>query len=135
MEKFIEMLQSESVLEKQKPLRSVDVIEAQKRLVKEGYPLLPAQFIDFLKVCNGLRGESCAVFGIDPDDKLLDIVDFNKEHNASKSKVILGYDDFCFLVYDSSKERYALLDREDGDDLDDFLKDSLDYALSAILHF
>ncbi|MBO4284674.1 MAG: hypothetical protein J5895_00370 [Alphaproteobacteria bacterium] len=135
MEKFIKTIQKECALKKQQPLEAAKLIVAQKALAKEGYPLLPADFIDFLKICNGVKGEDSAVLGIEPEDMLLDIVSFNKAHNAANCKVILGYDDFCFLVFDASKQCYLLLDREDGEELDDFSKDSLAYALSAILHF
>ena len=133
MEKFIKTIQKESALKKQKPLEVAKLITVQKALAKEGYPLLPMEFVDFLKICNGARADACAILGVEPEDSLLDIVSFNKLHNSSQSKVILGYDDFAFLVYDDNRALYLLIDREDGEELDDF-KD-ISYALSSILHF
>lgn len=135
MEELVSMIQKEVGVKKQAPLVVEKVIESQKELVKNGFIMLPSEFVDFLKIYNGVRADACAILGIEPENELLDIVSFNKAHNAAKSKVILGYDDFCFLVFDASRECYLLLDREDGEEVDDFSKDSLAYALSAILHF
>jgi len=135
MEELVSMIKKEGGLKKQAPLLLEKVIESQKELVKSGFVMLPSEFVDFLRIYNGVRADACAILGVEPEDAFLDIVSFNKLHNAAEDKVILGYDDFCFLVYDASRECYLLLDREDGEELDDFSKDSLAYALSAILHF
>ncbi len=117
------------------PFTKRNVIETQKELVKSGYPFLPIEFLTFLQSYNGLRGEDSAVLGIDPRDKGLDIVVFNEIHNGSKDMVILGYDDFCFLVYDERQKDYFLVDRETGDELESFSAEGLAEGLNSILHY
>ena len=135
MRKPIDAIESCQELKKQAPLAVKDVIEAQKDLVKAGLCFLPEALIELLKIHNGIKGEDGAVLGINPKDDTLDIVRFNKAHNTSKHKVIIGYDDFAFLVYDEAKKKYLLLDRSDGLELDDFLENELTSAVSSVLHF
>ena len=116
------------------PFMTKDVIETQKELVKSGYPLLPLDFITFLKSYNGLRGEDSAILGISPKNRELDIVVFNEIHNGSEDMIILGYDDFCFLVYDEQEKDYLFVDRTTGEELESFSADGLAEALSAVIH-
>ncbi len=132
MKELLEILKQNNYLEKEIPLEVLDVISAQKELSKHGYPLLPSEFLDFLRVYNGIRGDGFAVLGIEPKDEEIDVVRFNRAHNTSKTKAIIGYDEFCFLAYDTQKSAYLLLDRNDGEELDDFV--TLSYALGSILH-
>ncbi len=135
MKQLLKLLAENDVLKKEKPLESKDTISAQKDLVMAGFELLPEKFIALLKVYNGIQSQDGAVLGIKPENDAIDIVRFNKEHNRSKSKIILGYDDFAFLVYDFQEKNYLLIDRGDGLELDDFLDDEFTSAISSILHF
>ncbi|MBR6409298.1 MAG: hypothetical protein IKS23_03560 [Alphaproteobacteria bacterium] len=135
MMNFIKTLKDNGYQMQDTPFSSKNVIEAQKELVKSGYPFLPLEFISFLKSYNGLRGEDSAILGVLPRDKGLDIITFNEIHNGSKDMVILGYDDFCFLVYDELQKDYVLVDRETGDELESFSAEGLPEGLSSILHY
>jgi len=132
---FVQILKENGYIPQNTPFTKKDVIESQKELVKKGYPFLPLEFIGFLKSYNGLRGEDSAVLGIAPKDKSLDIIVFNEIHNESDDMVILGYDEFCFLVYDEQQKDYLLVDRETGDELESFSADGLPEALNSILHY
>lgn len=135
MMNLINILKENGYEVEETPFAKQDVIETQKQLVRMGYPFLPLEFVSFLKSYNGLRGEDSAVLGIDPKDKSLDIITFNEIHNGSKDMVILGYDDFCFLVYDEKEKDYLLVDRDTGDELESFSVDGLPEALSSIVHY
>ncbi len=132
---FIKTLQENGYRLQKTSFSQKDVIETQKELVKMGYPFLPLEFIGFLKNYNGLKGEDCGILGISPADRVLDILVFNEIHNGSKDMVILGYDDFCFLVYDEVQKDYLLVDRQTGDELESFSADGLPEALNAIIHY
>lgn len=135
MTEFLNFITKNHLLKKEKPLCIRDVIEIQKGLLQSGFATLPESFIDLLKICNGIKGEDGAVLGINPENKSLNIVAFNKAHNHSTQKIILGYDDFAFLVFDSAEQKYFLIDRTDGAELDDFLESEFSSAISSILHF
>ena len=135
MMNFIQTLKENGYKVQETRFAQKDVIETQKELVKQGYPFLPLEFISFLKSYNGLRGEDSAILGVLPKDKGLDIVTFNEIHNGSKDMVILGYDDFCFFVYDEFQKDYLLVDRETGDELESFSAEGLPEGLSSILHY
>ena len=106
-----------------------------KDLLQSGFHPLPESFISVLKICNGVKSEGGILLGIAPKEKSFDIADFNKLHNHSTQKIILGYDDFAFLVYDFTRQCYLLIDRHDGLELDDFKENELLSALISVLHF
>lgn len=135
MNTLIQILKENGYPCQETPFSKQDVIETQKNLVKDGYPFLPIEFISFLQHYNGLRAEDCAVLGIHPKDKMLDIITFNEIHNGSKDMVILGYDDFCFLVYDEKQKDYLLVDSQTGDELESYTADGLPEALNSIIHY
>ena len=83
-------------LKKENPLRQIELIEAQKSLLQSGFKTLPENFIELLKISNGIQSESGMVLGVWPQNKDRDITAFNLAHNRSTKKVILGYDDLPF---------------------------------------
>ena len=135
MSSLVDFFSENNFLKKENPLQIRDIIEAQKDLLQSGFQPLPESFISVLKICNGAQSEGGALLGIAPNDISLNISNFNKEHNQSTQRIILGYDDFAFLVYDFARQCYLLLDRHDGLELDDFKQSELLSALISILHF
>ena len=121
---------------KEAPLEAVDIIKTQKKLVQQGYPFLPVEFIDFLKCHNGLSASDSAVLGIPPlENESLNILTFNQNYNAVANTAILGYDDMYYLLFDNLKQRYMLVDRIGFDVIEEYLSDELVYAINSILHF
>ena len=121
---------------KEAPLEAVDIIKTQKKLVQQGYPFLPVEFIDFLKYHNGLSTSDSAVLGIPPlENESLNILTFNQNYNAVANTAILGYDDMYYLLFDNLKQRYMLVDRIGFDVIEEYLSDELVYAINSILHF
>lgn len=117
------------------PWKVKDVIEAQKELVLKSGVFLPLSFIAFLKVCNGLEGADSAVLGIPPvKNERLNIINFNAQRDLPEKTLILGYDDFCFLVYDDHDKLYKLTDKETGMILESFEETKWEDALLSIIH-
>ena len=102
MNKLFSFLSQKANLKDTLPPLSLDVIEAQKALLKAGFVPLPEEFIGLLKTYNGLKADDGMIFGISPKNKDFDIIAFNKAHNISEHKIILGFDSFDFLVFDVS---------------------------------
>lgn len=135
MNELFQLLARNADLKKGNPLLPKDIIGAQKELTHAGFPIIPEQFLLLLRQFNGIKSEDGAILGISPKNRLLDILVFNKAHNASAQKIILGYDDFAFLVFDDTEQKYFLIDRTDGAELDDFLESEFSSAINSILHF
>lgn len=135
MEKFLNLLAHNKYLHKEEPLAVKDVILTQKKLVKRGYPFLPEAFLRFLQHYNGVSANDSAILGIPPlAESKLDIVKYNCEFNLNASLVILGYDDFGFLVYNHTLNCYQLVDKGGNMVLEEFADDELEYALISVLH-
>ena len=118
------------------PLEKKDIIVAQKELVKDNCPFLPAEFIRFLENYNGVEGVDSAILGIPPvQNKALDLIAFNKIRKTPQGMTILGYDDFCFLIFDNNLEQYALISHDLQTTLETFAKEEWEDALLSIIHF
>ena len=118
------------------PLQKKDIIFTQKNLHQNGRPFLPTEFIRFLEKCNGVEGIDSAILGIPPvQNKRLDLIAFNQIRDMPQGKTILGYDDFCFLIFDNNQEQYALISHDLQTTLETFEKDEWEDALLSIIHF
>ena len=105
MNELFQLLAQNTSLTKEKPLSPREVIDVQKELTRLGFSIIPEDFLLLLKQYNGIKGEDGAVLGISPKNKILDILAFNKAHNAAAQKIILGYDDFSFFSFDNKFSR------------------------------
>lgn len=119
----------------QSPLQVKDVIEAQKEILSQKGVFLPKEFISFLKECNGLEGADSVILGIPPiKNERLNLLSFNALKEMPPKVVILGYDDFCFLVYDADDNLYKLIDKEAKTVLENFENKEWEDALLSIIH-
>ena len=109
MKRLLEQIAQTNRYKKEAPLETIDIIQTQKTLVKDGYPFLPAEIIEFLK--------------------------YYKVFNAIENTAILAYDDMTYLVFDNNENTYKLVDRTDFVTIDEYLSGELVYALNSILHF
>lgn len=136
MDKILSLLSdSRSGLKLGTPLNTKDIISVQKALTRQGLPVLPSAFINFLRHYNGVKSQDSHILGIAPvSDEQEDIVSFNDEYNQSSDMVILGYDDFGYLVYNTSTKTYQLVDKEGGMVIEEFFEDELEYALISVIH-
>lgn len=135
MKNFVSMLKKSADISIEAPLESKNVILTQKELVRNGYPFLPVSFLEFLQLCNGISGIDSAILGVSPDGSdNLDIIAYNQLFNATADLVIIGYDDFAFLVYNRAQNLYQLVDRDSNMVLEGYQEQELKYALNTILH-
>lgn len=134
MEALINSLKQGDIFSAGKKLTEKDVIELQKNLLLNNYPQLPKMFIDFLKEFNGIKTSYTTILGINPDHKNLDLLSFNQEMNARNENLILGFDDFAYLVFDGKHNQYLLISRDNMDIIEDFLPEDFEFALNSIIH-
>ena len=133
---LLKMIRNNKSARAELPLEKKDIIVAQKELLKDKHPFLPTEFIHFLEKCNGVEGIDSAILGIPPvQNKALDLIAFNKMKNPPQGKTILGYDDFCFLIFDNNLEQYALISHDLSTTLETFEKHEWEDALLSIIHF
>jgi hypothetical protein len=106
-------------------------IAARKYLAEQGMAVFPDDFFSLVKYVNGIFGDGCRVYGIDPEEKhsVNDAVFQNEDSDRKdKNKIsILGYNIFDYLVYDSSVNKYQFRDK-----IDDVIVQSFDNIKSAI---
>lgn len=134
MTDFSNFFTENNFLKKEGPIQPRQLIETQKNLLQAGFQPLPENYVSFLKISNGLQSGDGTLLGAYPKNTARDISAFNQIHNRSTQKIILGYDDLAFLVYDFRRQSYLLIDRHDGLELDDFLASEWASALISVLH-
>lgn len=107
---------------------------AKLDLKQKGLAMFSDDFAELLKTYNGLSNDGHYVLAVDPKSSYFDdIVKFN-EHAFLEDKqncVIIGYDEFDYVVYNQKTNTYQVLDRYDGE-LREETKDLAD-AIAYIL--
>ncbi len=95
-------------------------VDARKVLIykiemkRKGLVELPDDFADFLKDCNGVRGSGCEIFAVNPEGPFSDIIQENLRQNmAGTGGLVLGYNDFDYLIYDAETGAYQICDKDD----------------------
>ncbi len=135
MKKLMEFLTSHKEFDIEAPLDAKDLILLQKNFAKNNYPMLPLSFLHFLQHANGISTGESVILGInDGAGEVPDIVMYNQMFNQTNDQVIIGYDDFDFLVYNHTSQKYQLIDREDNVVVEEYAEDDLEYALTSVLH-
>jgi len=135
MKKLMEILQHHKEFEVEVPLDVKDLILLQKNFAKNNYPMLPLSFLHFLQHANGVSSGESVILGINASsDELPDIVAYNQMFNETSDQVIIGYDDFDFLVYNHTAQKYQLIDREDNVVVEEYAENDLEKALTSVLH-
>lgn len=134
MRRFLKFLEQNKTVKLEAPLAVKDVIRTQKELMRDGYPYIPEGYLKFLQIYNGVKGQDSALLGINPQRTELDLLEFNRTSNDTNDQVILGYDEFCYLVYNSSSQQYQIVDNDIASVVEEFATDELEYALNVILN-
>lgn len=107
---------------------------AKLDLKQKGFAIFPDDFAELLKSYNGLCNDGHYVLAVEPTSNYFDdIVKFN-EHAFLEDKqncVIIGYDEFDYVVYNQKSETYQILDRYDGEIREETkdLSDAIGYIL------
>ena len=86
------------------------------KLKQNNLPELPVDFCNLIKTANGFSNEDCLIFGAETDDNnhYKDVFLFNKAyfHGKTSHWLILGENDFFYLIYDEIKKTYHIADRD-----------------------
>lgn len=115
-------------------LNDAEIADAQRILVDNKISPIPNSFLNFLEHFNGIAYNGGEIFGVRPPNNLAgDIVDINLEQEVFiKSKyIILGIDDFDYLVFNNEKSLYQIVDKTDLEVLEEYSE--VERAISYIL--
>lgn len=115
-------------------IKDADVADAQRTLVDNKIIPIPNSFINFLEEFNGINYNGGEIFGIKPPGNLSgDIVDVNLEQERlpKSNYLILGVDDFDYLIYNQKKTLYQIVDKTDLEVLEEY--SDVERAISYIL--
>lgn len=115
------------------PVKAADLAALRRCLLRMGLPPLPPEYVDFLKRFNGVSCNQGFVFGICPcGDFFLDILRENLLCPSRQAgKLLLGYNEFDLLYWNSRNQTYQLVDKADGQVIQ--LYSDFDTAISDIL--
>ena len=118
MQELINMISDDNEIGKNTPVDSGKLL-VEKVYLKHKYKIeLPEEFIEFLKNFNGLSADDAKILGIHPTSGFYkDIIEFNDTAilHDSADKIILGYDDFDYMVYNQSTKTYQMLEKLNND--------------------
>ena len=94
------------------PASQQQIIFAQRELFDRHFPSLPTDFAELLKFINTFEYNGVALFGINNRSYLLDVVAENTALDLGNDILVLGRDEFSYLVYNPSRQQYQILDQQ-----------------------
>lgn len=101
----------------------IDALEAQKAsvvLVKSGLPQIPADYVYFLTLTNGLNWNGLELFSLNEQDRdqgafkhtgIMQSFQIQMDNPLLKKKLILGMAPEELIVYYPAQDEYQILDR------------------------
>ena len=116
MQEIIDNIHKLGTSYKGKPLNTDNLILCQKKLKLNNLPLIPREYVDFLRKYNSLACDGRWLFGVCPrDESDLDILTENAlTHVANKTaNLILGYSEMDYLLWNEDKSSYQIVDKGD----------------------
>ena len=117
MEKLIEVIENSDYIETGAPQNAAKARIYGKGMVEAGFADLPEEYIKFCSHFNGVWTDGTQVYAIDPEEGFLeDVLAKNDDwiYATSQQQLVLGENDFDFLVYDAEEEVYFMLDKDYG---------------------
>ena len=105
-----------------KPLPEKDLIDLRMTMAKKGLPPIPADYLQFLNLTDGLIYNGLLFFGIKEHDReasvytypsILSINEDFQKRNRRKDVLIVGEKDEDFIIYRPKEKMYQLMDRFD----------------------
>lgn len=114
MQKLIQTLQNLPLRLTAKPASTEQIIRTQQDLKINNIAAIPQDFTELLHQINTIEHDGCYLFGINPRSYYLDIFAENEMINLPNKEnlLILGYDDFDYLIYNQTKECYQIIDKD-----------------------
>lgn len=119
----------------------VELAKFKKNVKEELQKDLPSEYINVLKIINGLEFNGFILYGIDevlvennPNQHINGLISLNQiwyENEDQKKYLFLGESNISWYVYDINKEQYIELDNPSGREMVEFEK--FDEMLEKIL--
>lgn len=134
MKKIIEQIRTTPNTGLGKPVDSRKIILCQKELMKNNIAPIPNSFLELLHTYNAISYDGAEIFGIFPNEKsFFDIVKANlmSPFNNKSNIVVLGCDEFDYMVYNTQGSTYQIIDKEDLEVLEEYT--DIEQALYHIL--
>lgn len=98
------------------PAQEAQIKAANLKLKQLRLPQLPEEFVALLKCANGFSNDDVRIYGAEiiNDSWYDDVVRINKQlfHENSANWLLLGRDDYFYLIYIPSVSSYQLVDQD-----------------------
>ncbi len=98
-----------------KPLSEAQIKIANIKLKQCGLPEIPSDFAAIIREANGFSNEGALVFGVETASNFFeDLVLFNQQffRKRPSSKLILGYDECFYFLYEDKDKTYKIVDKD-----------------------
>lgn len=116
MQNLVKQLNGLSEANAGKPVETAQIILCQKELCQNGIAPIPQEYLEFLHHFNAFAWDGSFLFGISPfKDFFLDILRENlfTEHPQSDEIIILGFNEYDYLAYNTAISRYQIIDKSE----------------------
>ncbi len=98
------------------PASEAQIRAANLKLKQDGLPPLPEEFAALLKCANGFSNDDVRIFGAELKNSSYfdDLFTYNHSlfHGKPANWLVLGRDDYYFLIYIPSIQAYQLVDQD-----------------------
>ena len=131
---FIETLRQGDI-GKNESAYEADISKARVALKLAKMPSLPKEYETIILSFNGLSNEGALLLGVTENNNFFpNIVQYNKDFfkNNKSDFLVLGYDDFYYLIFDDRDKKYKVVDQDDFDEI--VASESIYDPLAYLLH-
>lgn len=111
-----------------------DISRARVALKLAKLPPLPEEYEQVLMSFNGLSNDGPLLLGVEENNNFFpNVVKYNKDFfKAAKADfLILGYDDFFYLIFDETDKKYKVVDQDDFGEI--IVSDDISAPLAYLL--
>ncbi len=113
---FLSAIKDEDYIGLNEAATDAQIALVNVKLRQNGFPELPQDFIQVLKMYNGLSYDGNVIFGINTDNNFFpDLLDFNLKviNGKNSNSLILGRDEEFLLVWQAQNQSYSIVDADD----------------------
>lgn len=117
------------------PASVADISRARVALKLAKLPPLPEEYEQVLMSFNGLSNDGPLLLGVEENNNFFpNVVKYNKDFfKAAKADfLILGYDDFFYLIFDDNDKKYKIVDQDDFGEI--IVSEDISTPLAYLLH-
>ena len=111
---------SNTDLGKNSPATSADLSLARIALKKSDLPNLPEEYSQVLLKFNGLSNEGAVLLGVEKGNNFFpNVITYNQNFfkGTKTDFLILGYDNFYYLIFDEKDNKYKIVDQDDFEEI------------------